>query len=134
MECMLFNQHLNVRKIAECKCRFRWVALQLMELKKCRTKKAMREQLNNLPEGLNETYDRILLGIDKRDCGYTQTFFLWLCFAVRPMTLKELAATVTIDLAAEHGPQFACDNEIQDISDVLKMCSSFVIESQCMFC
>ena len=94
----------------------------------------MREQLNNLPEGLNETYDRILLGIDKRDCGYTQTFFLWLCFAVRPMTLKELAATVTVDLAAENGPQFACDNEIQDISDVLKMCSSFVMESQCMFC
>ena len=119
--------------IAEFKSRFRWVALQLMELKKCRTKKAIREQLNNLPEGLEETYDWILLGIDKRDCGYTKIFLLWLCFAVRPMTLKELAATVTVDLAAENGPQFGYDKEIQDILDVLKMCSSFVIESEGMF-
>ena len=104
-----------------------------MELKKCQTQKAIREQLSNLPEGLDETYDRILLGIDQRDCGYTKIFLLWLCFAVHPMTLKELAVTVTVDLAAENGPQFKCDNEIQNISDILKMCSSFVIESECMF-
>jgi hypothetical protein len=104
-----------------------------MELKKCRTEKAIREQLNNLPEGLDETYDRILLGIDKKDCGYTKTFLLWLCFAVRPLTLKELAETVTVDLAAENGPKFETENKLQDISDVLKMCSSFVIESKCMF-
>ena len=132
MECM-FNQYLNGMMIAKFKCRFRWVALQLLELKKCRTQKAIREQLKNLPEGLDETYDRILLGMDKRDWGYTKIFLLWLCFAVRPMTLKELAATVTVDLAAENGPQIECENELQDISDVLKMCSSFVIESECMF-
>ena len=107
--------------------------MQLIELKKCRTQKAIREQLNNLPEGLDETYDRILLGIDKRDCDYTKIFLLWLCFSVRPVTLKELAATVAIDLAAENGPELECENELQDISDVLKMCSSFVIESESMF-
>ena len=133
MECMFFTQYLNDRTFAKFKCRFRWVALQLMELKKCRTQKAMREQLNSLPEGLDETYDRILLGIDKRDCDYTKIFLLWLCFAVRPMTLKELAATVTIDLAGKDGPQLDYENELQDVSDVLKMCSSFVIESEGMF-
>ena len=129
----VFNHYLNGRIVAKFTCRFRWVALQLMELKKCRTRKAIREQLQNLPEGLDETYDRILLGVDKKDCGYTRTFLVWLCFAVRPMTLVELAATITVDLAAESGPQLECENEIQDISDVLKMCSSFVIESECMF-
>ena len=119
--------------IAEFKSRFRWVALQLMELKKCWTQKAIREQLNNLPEGLDETYDQILLGIDRRDCGYTKIFLLWLCFAVRPMSLKELAATVTVDLAAKDGPRFECGKKIQDISDILKICSSFVTESECMF-
>jgi len=54
-------------------------------------------------------------------------------FAVCPMTLKELAATVSVDLAAENGPQFECENELQYISDILKMCSSFVIELECMF-
>ena len=130
---MFFTQYLNDRIFAKFKFRFRWVALQLMELKKCRTQKAIREQLNSLPEGLDETYDRTLLGINKRDCGYAKIFLLWLCFAVCPMTLKELAATVTVDLAAENGPQLECENELQDISDVLKMCSSFVIESECMF-
>ena len=99
-----------------------------MELKKCRTRKAIKEQLKNLPEGLDETYDQILLGIDKKDCSYTKIFLLWLCFAVCPMTLKELAAAVTLDLAAKNGLQFECENEIQDISDILKMCSSFIIE------
>ena len=107
--------------------------MHLTELKKCRTQKAIREQLNNLPEGLDETYDRILLGLDKRDFGYTKLFLLWLCFAVRPMKLKELAATVTINLVAKNGPRFECENKLQDISDVLRMCSSFVIESKCVF-
>ena len=49
------------------------------------------------------------------------------------MTLKELAATVTVDLATENGPQFEHENKLQDISDVLKMCSSFVIDSKCKF-
>ena len=49
------------------------------------------------------------------------------------MSLKELAATVTVDLEAEKGPKFEWNNELQDILDVLKMCSSFVIESECMF-
>ena len=31
----VFNQHLNDRIFAKFKCRFRWVALQLMVLKKC---------------------------------------------------------------------------------------------------
>jgi hypothetical protein len=74
-----------------------------------------------------------LLGIDKNDCGYTKTFLLWLCFAIRPMMLEELAATVTVDLAAENGPQYECENKIEDISDVLKMCSSFVIQSKACF-
>ena len=133
MECMFFNKYMNDRIIAKFKCRFRWVALQLMELKKCRTQKAIREQLNNLPEGLDETYDQILLGIDKKHYDYTKTFLLWLSFAVCPMTLEELAATVIVDLTAKNGPQFEHENKIQDISDILKMCSGFVIESECMF-
>ena len=104
-----------------------------MELKKCHTQKAIMKQLNNLPEGLDETYDQILLRIDKQGCGYTKVSLLWLCFAVHPMTLKELAATVTVDLAAKEGPQFECENEIQDISDIFKMCSSFVIELKCRY-
>jgi len=110
--------------------RFRWVALQLNELKECRTITDLKNQLDNLPQGLNETYDRILLGIKKTDHGYVKLFLQWLSFAVRPLSLRELAATAAVDLSAKNGPEYKSDNELQDIKDVLRICSSFVMESE----
>ena len=122
--------HLNVKIITECNFRFRWVALQLNELKECQTRSDLKKQLADLPQGLDKTYDRILLGIKKKHCGYVKLFLQWLSFAARPLTLSELAATAAVDLSAENGPEYKSDNELQDINDVLKMCSSFVMESQ----
>ena len=90
----------------------------------------MKKQLADLPEGLEETYDRILLGIKRKDLSYVKLFLQWLSFAVRPLRLMELAATTAVDLSAKNGPEYKSDNELQDIKDVLKMCSSFVIESE----
>ena len=123
-------QHLDDRMVTKCNFRFRWVALQLNELKKCRTKTDLTKQLTDLPEGLDKTYDQILLGIEKKDHGYVKLFLQWLSFAVRPLELRELAVTAAVDLSAEDGPEYKSDNEIQDIKDVLKMCSSFVVHSE----
>ena len=118
--------------ITQCNFRFRWVALQLNELKKCRTKTDLTKQLTDLPEGLDKTYDQILLGIEKRDHGYVKLFLQWLSFAVRPLELRELAVTAAVDLSAENGPEYKSDNEIQDIKDVLKICSSLIRKSEGM--
>ena len=126
----VYYQHLNDRIITKCNCRFRWVALQLNELKECRTKADLKKQLADLPQGLDKTYDRILLGLKERDCGYAKTFLQWLSFAVRPLTLEELAATAAVDLFAENGPEYKSDNELQDNKDALKICSSFIIKSE----
>ena len=115
--------------ITKCNFRFRWVALQLNELKECRTETDLMKQLADLPQGLDKIYDRILLGIKEKDHSYAKIFLQWLCFAVRPLTLKELAATAAVDLA-DHGPEYKSDYKLQDIKDVLKMCSGFVMESQ----
>ena len=123
-------QHLNESMIIKHKCRFRWVALQLNELKKCWTKTDLKEQLADLPQGLYETYDKILLGIGEKDHGYAKTFLQWLSFAVCPPTLKELAATASVDLSAKNGPEYKSDNELQDVKNVLKICSSLVILSE----
>ena len=112
--------------------RFRWVVLQLDELTNCRTKSDLKRQLANLPKGLDKTYDQILLGINERDFGYAKTFLQWLSFAVRPLTLEELATTAAVDLSAENGPEYKFDNELQDIKDVLKICSSFIMKSEGM--
>ena len=116
--------------INKCHFRIRWVTLQLNELKEYRTRTDLKKQLADLPGGLKETYDRILLGIKKKDQNYVKVFLQWLSFAVRPLTLLELAATAAVDLSAENGPEYKSDNELQDIEDVLKMCSSLVMESE----
>ena len=128
----VYYQHLNNRMITKCFFRFRWVALQLNELKECCTKTDLKKQLADLPKGLDKTYDRILLGIKKKDCGYAKTFLQWLSFAVCPLTLKELATTAAVDLSAENGPEYKLDNELRDIKDVLKICSSFIMKSEGM--
>ena len=128
----VYSQHLNDRIITKCTFRFRWVALQLHELKECRTKADIKKQLADLPQGLDKTYDRILLEMREKDHGYAKTFLQWLSFAVRPLTLEELATTAAVDLSAENGPEYKSDNELQDIKDVLKICSSFISKSDGM--
>ena len=123
---------MNDRIIINCNFRFRWVALQLNELKKCRTKSNLKKQLAHLPQGLDKTYEQILLGINEQDHVYAKTFLQWLSFAVRPLTLEELATTAAVDLCAENGPKYNSDNELQDIKDVLKICSSFIMKSDGM--
>ena len=123
-------QDLNDKIITEYNFRFRWVALQLNEIKECRTTSDLKKQLADLPQGLDKTYDQIFLGIKKKDHGYVKLFLQWLSFAVRPLTLRELAATTAVDLSAESGPEYKSDNELKETKDVLKICSSFVVESE----
>jgi hypothetical protein len=52
-----------------CPPRFRWVVCQLDMLRGC-CPPSLRDALNELPETLDETYKRILLGIDKKKQEY----------------------------------------------------------------
>ena len=54
--CVYFK-HWNNKIITNHHFRFRWVALQLNELKECRNKTDLQKQLVNLPQGLDKTYD-----------------------------------------------------------------------------
>ena len=110
--------------------RFRWLALQLNELTKCLTQDSVEHQLESLPQGLDESYDRILLGIDKQNHNHTKTLLQWLAFAVRPMTLEELAETLTVDLHDENGPHYQSSNKLWNIDDVFKTCSGLVVQSK----
>ena len=126
----VYYQYLDNRVITKCNFRFHWVVLQLNELKKCKAQTDLEKQLADLPQGLDKTYDQILLGINEKDQGYAKTFLQWLSFAVCPLTLEELAATAAVDLSAENGPEYKSDNELQDIKDVLTICSSFIMISE----
>ena len=79
--------------------RFRWVQCQIDTLDKCTSVSEIRRVLESLPEGLEETYRRILIAIDRRleDSCLVRRGLMWLVTALRPMRLRELLEGVTID-------------------------------------
>jgi hypothetical protein len=116
--------------LADPLLRFRWVVLQLAELEKCSSRREIVKQLAELPKGLDEIYNRILKNIDEKHRADTRTFLQWLAFCKRPMTIKEIAETITVDFSSEKCPVFDQDKRYADPRDVLVRCSSFVSESE----
>jgi hypothetical protein len=109
--------------------RFHWVVLQLAELERCSSHYEIDERLAELPKGLDKIYNRILENIDRNHRTYTKMFLQWLAFCKRPMTIEELAETVTMDFA-DKSPVFNWEKHFFDPRDVLMICSSFVSESK----
>ncbi|KAF8888394.1 ankyrin repeat-containing domain protein, partial [Gymnopilus junonius] len=106
---------------------FRWIALQIEELKKCASKNEIQKKLGKLPRGLDETYQRILKGIDRDYWDDTKIFLQFLAFSKRPLKVDELAEVITVDLGSEEGPAFIEDKQYQDPRIVLTRCSSLFL-------
>ena len=76
--------------------RFLWVHFQLIDLCEAASDSAIRETLRNLPEGMAETYARILrkMGKSRQTMALAQRIFKWVVCAKRPLLLCELAEAV----------------------------------------
>ncbi|KAG9314842.1 hypothetical protein JVU11DRAFT_3938 [Chiua virens] len=94
---------------------FRWVQCQIDTLKKCPTARDIRNALKNLPDGLEETYERILRGMDppSPEGQVAMRALVWLVAASRSLCLVEIIDALSIDLKARrldrglapvHGP------------------------------
>ena len=81
--------------------RFRWVYYSSPILRNVQAdmKYEIDKQFAELPEGLDEIYNQILKKIDRKHCADTRTFLQWLAFCKRPMTIEEIAETVTVDFS-----------------------------------
>jgi hypothetical protein len=113
-----------------CHCntehRFRWVFCQLEALRRC-FPTAIRRALDTLPESLDDTYERILLGIDKEKQKYARRLFQCLTVSIRPLRVEELAEILAIHL--EDGQDSEYDTEWcpEDAHQaVLSACSSLI--------
>jgi hypothetical protein len=80
--------------------RFRWVQCSIDALDRCTTWKEVRNALDSLPTGLDETYERILLAIDTGTSAgkLTQKALVWLVAALRPLRLPEIMEALSINL------------------------------------
>ena len=82
--------------------RFRWVFCQLETLRHC-LPPSVRGVLAELPETLDETYERILREIPKTNRVHAHRLLQCLTVAARPLKVEELAEVLAINFDAEGG-------------------------------
>jgi ankyrin repeat protein len=79
--------------------RFRWVYCQLEALRHCLPPSVARI-LEELPETLDETYERVLKEINKANREHARRLLQCLTIAIRPLRVEELAEILAIDFDA----------------------------------
>jgi hypothetical protein len=107
--------------------RFRWIFCQLEILRDC-LPPSVRRTLRELPESLDETYERILKEIKKPNRGLAQRVLQCLVVATRPLRVAELAEVLAIDLDGSEGiPRLNADWRWEDQEQALLIaCSSLI--------
>ena len=107
--------------------RFRWVFCQLEVLRDC-PPPSVRRTLEDLPESLDETYERILKEIKKPNRDHARRLLSCLVTAVRPLRVKELAEVLAVDYEDEEGiPRLNLNWRWKDQEQaILTSCSSLI--------
>ena len=100
---------------------FRWVQCQIDQILPLRTIRAIRKAMEDLPSGLDNTYERILAQVPRHHIDIVRKVLQWLCFALFPMTLAEMHDAVAIEPDLDF-----LDEECQLSSpqDILDLCNS----------
>ena len=108
--------------------RFRWVFCQLETLRQC-LPPSVRRTLDEIPESLDETYDRVLREIKRPNRDYAYRLLQCLVVAIRPLEVKELAEVLAVDFDDGEGiaklkPNWRWEDEEQAL---LSSCSSLIV-------
>jgi hypothetical protein len=85
--------------------------------------------LEDLPHDLDEVYDRIISGIDKKYREDALKILQWLSFSVCPLKLVEVAQVVGVVPDTDQGLRFEPSRIFTDPRSVLMICSSLVTET-----
>src|SRR6266849_4019148 len=107
--------------------RFRWIFCQLEVLRDC-IPSSVRQTLMELPESLDETYERILKEIKKPCRAHARRVLQCLIVAIRPLHVAELAEVLAVDFHDAEGiPRLKPDWqwEEQELA-LLSTCSSLI--------
>src|SRR6266566_7041181 len=109
--------------------RFRWVFCQLQALRHCLSPR-VRHMLKELPETLDETYERILRDINKANRDLAHRLLQCLTVAVRPLRVAELAEVLAVDFGTasrRETSKLNADWRWEDQQEaVLSTCSSLI--------
>ena len=103
--------------------RFRWLQCQLDEISKMKQVKTIRQALNKLPQGLEQTYERILINVPECNVDIVRRVLLWLAFSALPLPLEELHEMIAIE---KDLPKIDEDALLSSPQDILDMCGSLL--------
>src|SRR6266849_10827256 len=92
----IYHSSCDMFKIFTAPSRFRWAFCQLEALRHCLAPR-VRHMLEELPETLDETYERILRDINKANRDHAHRLLQCLTVAVRPLRVAELAEVLAVD-------------------------------------
>lgn len=97
-------------------------------IKNCKQVGKVRSRLKDLPETLDDTYDRILASIPEENWQIARTAMMLLSHSIRPLTLEELAEGMVVDYEAQNfEPE---EHRLTNYRHVLEICSSLVSVSK----
>ncbi|KAI0297634.1 hypothetical protein BC826DRAFT_951451 [Russula brevipes] len=95
------DRRLVITKLSEnADGMFRWVYCQLEALRHC-LPPSVRVTLDELPETLDDTYERILRGINKANREHAHRLLQCLTVANRPLRVEELAEVLAVEFDAD---------------------------------
>lgn len=104
--------------------RFRWADCQMRDLQRCpRSDDHLERLLNSLPQSLEETYERILCNVDPSSIEDAKRILTFLCFAPRPLTVKELIDGIAVEVESL---RLNIGRRLQNASDIHEICSSLI--------
>jgi hypothetical protein len=126
---MFFSNVLNNDNLTVIYSRFLLVSLQIDKLHGCFSQGDLEDQLEDLPHDLDEVYDRIISGIDKKYREDALKILQWLSFSIRPLTLSEVAQVVGVVPDTDQGLRFEPSRIFTNPRSVLMICSSLVTET-----
>lgn len=87
------TSHVKKKLKEKSKGTYLWVSFVVKDLQKVEVSE-VEESLDRLPQGLHPLYERILEQVDPVHQGLTLDILRWCTFAVRPLTLNELASVL----------------------------------------
>ena len=107
--------------------RFRWAFCQLETLRHC-LPPSVRRTLGELPESLDETYERILREIKKPNRDHACRLLQCIVVAIRPLAVGELAEVLAVDFGDSEGiPKLKVNWRWEDQEQaLLTSCSSLI--------
>lgn len=91
---------------------FQWVVLVvpgvILLYKKGKSFLSIQKVLEKIPTKLNELYQELLHGIDDNEKPQSLQLMQWICFALRPLSLRELRFALAVDAQTPHDSLAKC--------------------------